>query len=234
MLLVERAALGRDRRASGTVRVAATDDTATYLIAPHLAEFRRRHPGISLEIVVRMDLANLSRREADIALRGVRPARGDFIIRRFGSWDFGLYAAKSYAASRGLKPGLTDLSGLDIITWNDEYAQVRGGPWLAEHARGAAVALTSNSRRIHHAACKAGIGVAILPCQLADREPDLICLLSSERVLSVKLWLVASRDLLRAARVRAVMDFLAELGAHLRREGSTDRRPRQHRANTDT
>ena len=211
VLSVERAALGRDLRATGKVRVAATADIAMHVIAPHLAEFRRCFPGISLEVVASPDVVNLTRRDADIALRGVRPTQGGLVIRRAGSWDCGLYAAKTYAEAHDLKPGLSDLSKAEIITWTEETAHLRGGPWFAEHARGSAVAFASNSRRVQHAACKAGIGVAILPCALADREPDLVCLLPPERVLSVKLWLVVHRDLLRTARVRAVMDFLADL-----------------------
>jgi DNA-binding transcriptional LysR family regulator len=212
VLAVEREALGRDLRPSGKVRIAASDDIATHLITPNLPDFQRHFPEIALELVVRMDLVNLTRREADIALRGIRPARGDFVVRRIGSWPCGLYAAKSYAAARNLAPDIGDLSNVGIITWTEEYAHVRGGPWFAEYAHSATVALASDSARVHFAACKAGIGVAILPCRVADRDADLVCLLPCERVLSVELWEVVHRDLVRTARVRAVMDFLADLG----------------------
>src|SRR5436309_6783473 len=91
ILAVEREALGRDLQATGKVRLAASDDVAAHIVAPHLDEFQRSYPGISLDIIARMDLVNLTRREADIALRGTRPAQGDFIVRRAGSWPFGLY-----------------------------------------------------------------------------------------------------------------------------------------------
>jgi DNA-binding transcriptional LysR family regulator len=208
---VERQAMGRDLRATGKVRVATTEDLAAFVIAPHLAKFRRDQPAIALEITTRLDFANLSRRDADIAFRAARPQQGDLLIRRVGLIDFGLYAAKSYAEARDLPPGLTDLSGVEIITWTEEWAHLRGGPWFAEHARGATVALAANSTRVHQAACKAGIGVAILACIAADPDPDLVCLLPPERVLSVEIWLVVHRDLARTARVRAVMDFLTEV-----------------------
>src|SRR5262249_15978344 len=102
-----------------------------------------------------------------------------------------------------------------IITWTEEQAHVRGGPWFVQHARGATVALASDSARVHFAACKAGMGVAILPCRVADRDSDLVCVLPSERVLSVELWEVVHRDLVRTARVRAVMDMLKELSRGL-------------------
>ena len=130
------------------------------------------------------------------------------VTRHVGWWNLGLYAGRGYAESHSLKPGVTDLSGLEIITWN-EVADWRGGPWFAEHAHDAAVALAANTRRIHHAACKAGMGIAILPCLMADNDPDLIRLLPPEQVISVELWLVVHRDLVRTARVRAVIDFLA-------------------------
>ena len=210
-LSVEREALGRDLRPSGKVRVAASDDVATHVIAPRLPEFVRRYPDIALEIVARMDLVNLTKREADIAIRGRRPLDGDFVVRGAGHWPFGLYADKDYAKARKLKPGLTDLSNAGIITWTKEYQHVRGGAWFAEHAAGAAIALTSDSSRVHYAACKAGLGVAILPSKIADREPNLICLLPTERVLAVELWVVMHRDLIKTARVRMVRDFLAEV-----------------------
>lgn len=210
-LSVERAALGRDMISSGVVRVTASDDIAANLVAPHLGRFQDRYPNIVLEIIAQMELADLTRREADIALRGSRPTRGHFVIRRAGVWHFGLYASRNYVETHHLKPGLNDLSEVKIITWTKQWSHLRGGPWFAEYARGAKVALASDSRRVHHAACKAGLGVAILPCALADKETDLICLLPPKKVLSLPLWLVVHRDLARTARVRAVLDFLYEV-----------------------
>jgi DNA-binding transcriptional LysR family regulator len=211
ILAVEREALGRDRRATGRVRVSTTDDIGTLVVAPNLAEFRRCFPGISLEVVANRDVVNLTRREADIGLRTVRPTHGDVVMRHVGWWNLGLYAAKSYADAHQLEPGPADFSKADVIAWNEECAHLRGGPWFAQRARGAATALAANTRRMHHAACKVGLGIAILPCLLADHDPDLICLLPPEEVISVELWMVVHRDLVRTARVRAVMDFLADV-----------------------
>jgi DNA-binding transcriptional LysR family regulator len=210
VLSVEREALGRDLNVSGRVRLATSDELAANVIAPHFSEFRRRCPRILLEVVARHDLANLSRREADIALRTARPQRRNLVVRRAGWWKCALYAAKSYAAAHDLKPGIRSFSNLDIITWTEESAHLRGGPWFAEHARDATVALQANSRRIQYGACKAGIGLGILPCLSADRDPDLIRLLPPEQVFVADLYLVTHRDLARTARVRAVIDFLHE------------------------
>src|SRR5262245_11205760 len=207
---VERQVLGRDLHVSGRVRLAASDELAAHVITPHFSEFRRRYPGILLEVVARHDLANLSRREADVALRTARPEHHNLVVRRAGWWKCALYAAKSYAAAHDLKPGIRNFSNLDIITWTEESAHLRGGPWFAEHARDANVALQANSRRIQYSACKAGMGLAILPCLSADHDPDLIRLLSPEQVFVAELYLVTHRDLAQTARVRAVLDFLYE------------------------
>ena len=205
---VQREALGRDLHASGRVRLATSDELAANLIAPHFGEFRRCHPHVVLEVVARHDLTNLSRREADVALRSARPEQHHLMIRRAGWWKGGLYAAKSYAAAHNLEPGgIRNFCNLDIITWTEEFAHFRGGPWFAEHARDATVVLQANSRRIHFSACKAGMGLAILPCLSADRDPDLIRLLPPEQVFIAELYLVTHRDLVRTARVRAVIDF---------------------------
>jgi DNA-binding transcriptional LysR family regulator len=210
VLSVEREALGRDLRPTGRVRLTTTNDIATLVIGPNLGAFRHQFPEILLEIIASTDVINLSRREADIALRTVRPTQPDVVVRQVGWWNLGLYAARSYAKTHRIKPGSLDGAALDIVSWNDEVADRRGGPWFAKYAREAKVALAANTRLIHHAACRAGLGIAILPSLMADPDPELIQLLPPQKVVSVELWLVVHRDLVRTARVRAVMDFLAE------------------------
>jgi DNA-binding transcriptional LysR family regulator len=207
---VERQVLGRDRRPAGKVRLATVNEIAAHLVAPQLGEFRRCYPEIVLEVVVGLDLANLTRREADVALRTVRPERGNLTIRHAGWWRSGLYAAKSYAKAHGLKPGLSDFANLDVITWTEECSHLPGGPWFAEHARGSNVALEANSRHIHYSACKAGLGLAILPCLAADRDPALVRLLPPEQVFTADLYILVHKELTSTARVRAVIDFLCE------------------------
>ena len=220
VLAVEREGIGRDLRATGHVRLATTDDLAAFIVAPHLPRFHDEYPEITLEVVARHELANLTRRDADIALRSGRPQHGDYLVRRVGMIDFGLYGSKDYVATRKLVPEDCDLNDLDLITWTEEWSQLRGGPWLANHAPKARPVFMSNSPRVHYAACKAGLGVTIMPCVAGDADPDLVCLLPPERLFSLDIWLVVHRALASTARVRAVMDFLETLGPALRRQTS--------------
>ena len=214
MLSVERAAIGRDVRTTGKVRVATTEDIGALVVAPALSRLRQAFPGIHLELIAGQDVVSLTRREADIALRPVRATKGNFVIRQVGWWECTLYAAKAYVEAHKLEPGKKDwLSRVSIIRWTDEGMSLLGGPWLAEHARGSTIALTSNTRRIQLAACKAGVGVAVLPCVAAEHDPGLVRLLPPREVASIPLWLVVHRDLARTARVKAVMTFLADAAA---------------------
>jgi DNA-binding transcriptional LysR family regulator len=190
--------------------VATAEDIASFIVAPHLATFRRLHPGIVVEVVSSWDVANLTRREADVAIRTVRPMHGDFVIRQIGMWNCALYASKGYARAHKLIARNSKLADIDVITWTEEH-RFRGGDWFEKHARNASVVFAANSRHIQYAACKAGLGAAILPCLAADRDSDLIQLVPPEQVRSIPLWMVVHRDLLRTARVRAVMDFLADI-----------------------
>lgn len=210
VLSLEREAFGRDLRVSGKVRVATAEDIASFIIAPRLTEFRRSHPGIVLEIVSSWDVANLTRREADVAIRTARPNHGDYVIRQIGTWNCAVYVSKRVACARKLTGDQRRISDVEVITWSEE-SRFRGGDWFEKHAAKAPVVFAANSRHVQYAACKAGLGAAILPCIAADDDPDLMRLISAEQVRSVPLWLVAHRDLLRTARVRAVMDFLADI-----------------------
>jgi DNA-binding transcriptional LysR family regulator len=81
---VERQVAGRDASTAGRVRITTGDDIAAIVIAPRLPEFERQFPDISLEVIARFELVSLTRREADVALRTVRPNQGDFLVRHAG------------------------------------------------------------------------------------------------------------------------------------------------------
>lgn len=109
--------VSRHSQLSGRVRLATAENLATALILPALAQFRRQYPGITLELVTDISTVNLHRRDADLALRMVKPERGNVTLRRLGSLGYGLYASSAYAAQR--KTTL-DAGGYDMdafITW---------------------------------------------------------------------------------------------------------------------
>jgi len=220
VLSLERETIGADLRLAGRVRVATTEDLATMVVVPALPGFCSSNPLISIELLARVDLSNLTRRDADLALRTVRPDKGDLLMRRVGAVDLAVYASTGYAMARQLGDGSVDFGKVEVVSWIDEMANLRGGAWLAEHAAASRISLRVNTTRLLFDASRAGMGLAILPCFAADGDQGLVCVVPPEQVLSIDAWLVMHRDLARTARVRAVADFIVSLGPRLSRRSS--------------
>jgi DNA-binding transcriptional LysR family regulator len=198
-----------DRGLDGTVVITATEPIASGLIVPMLDSFRARHPGIALEIVTDIRALDLSRREADVALRLVRPHEGDLKIRRLGSVAYALYASPAYLEKHGAPDPRTGCTGHALIDWPVPYTIIAQVPWLRTFAGNATVVLRSGSAMTRLAAAVSGAGVALLPCVIADGDPRLRRI-KSEPPPAQDLFLATHRDLAAVPRIRATLAFLAD------------------------
>ncbi|MFP5391344.1 MAG: LysR family transcriptional regulator [Gammaproteobacteria bacterium] len=208
MVAVERrgqAALQED--VSGQVRLATTEMLAVHMIAPHLGELRARHPRLQVELKIALTRADLSRREADLALRLVAPqpddGGADYIGTPVGELAFALYGAAD-------GPPGDDWRGGDYVSWDDSWSELPMVKWLASAFAGKAPALASNSLQAQYAAVRAGVGVGVLPCFLADHDPT-VRRLEQRPEMTRPLWLVWHRDLKASRRVQAMREFLVDL-----------------------
>jgi DNA-binding transcriptional LysR family regulator len=201
---LSRKVTGQDLRLSGTVRVTTIDMLAFGLLPRHIAGFRAAYPGIEIELVVGNATLNLSRREADVALRVGNTPPETLVGRRVGRLVFALYGSADYRARR---PG-PDLALHDWIGFDSEHeALVRRMAHFLPQAR---PALRTNSMAAALAAAREGLGVAPLPCGIADLEPDLVQIAPLPDDFTLDLWLLTHEDLRRTARIRVFLDFLAE------------------------
>jgi len=192
---------------SGTVRIAMPDNFATYLILPEIAAFRRRHQDLLLEIVTNVSVANLTRREADIGLRLIRPDSGNFVITRVGSMATALYAAHAYLEEHPFDPAGRG-EGHSAISWDEAFGSLKAATWLAEALPGVSPALRTTTLQSQLAACAGGAGLAVLPCLLGDAVPELKRLREPDAVFKQDIWLVTHRDIRETARVSATVEFL--------------------------
>jgi len=208
VLAVARGADGGRSTLQGSVRLATGEALASHLIAPHLVQFQSKYPALRLEFVTGIRAVSLSRREADLALRLIRPDRGDHVRRKVGTVGFGLYTG-SVLVER-CPDILQDPWTADLIGWDESMRDIPVAGWAEKHARAKLVA-TATSMNVQLALARAGLGAAILPCFVADAIPELVRLVGPAEIGSLDLWLVAHRDLSRAPRVRAVLDFVADL-----------------------
>jgi len=203
---VDRRVLGRDARLQGSIRLTLPDLVAVTFM-PHLADFGRAYPEICLEVVTGTGITNLTRREADVALRvTARPAE-HLVGRRLAELSVGLYASWAYLAERG---EVRDWREHRFVGWDEAVPQIAPIRWLADQVPPARVALRVNSPLVMLEAVRAGVGVGQLLRRSGDPEPGLVRVGPLDPTASVPLWLLTHRDLRHVARIRALLDFLAE------------------------
>lgn len=216
-LALDRDISGRDHRLAGRLRVTCSETLAYSRLTGHLATFRKIHPGIVVELVIDNRVLSLSRREADIALRPIRPQEGDLWGRKLADVAWAVYGAPDYLD--GAAGTLDDPAGLAsqvLIGWEETAAGIGAADWLGRAVPAQAFVYRTNSLINQLTAARAGIGLALLPCYLGDAEGGLVRALPAPIAdLAGELWIVTHADLKATARVRAFFD---EVGDSLARE----------------
>ena len=212
-----RAASGDPDTEHGVVRVTASEIVAVEVLPPILAGFRREHPMIDLELVASNRQEDLLRRDADVAVRMVRPTQDALLARRIGEVRVGLFARRDYVERFGVPESLDDLGRHSFIGYD------RGQ--LIPSARAAVnielapdmFALRSDCDVAQIAALRAGFGIGALQAPLAARDPDLIPVLPGQFSFSMDVWVVMHEDLRSDRRARLLFDHLVEgMSAYLR------------------
>ena len=197
-----------DSRIEGQVRLTTSDAFSTYIVRK-LPKLRERHPGLTVEILSGNTVFDLSRGEADLAVRMVPTTQPDLICRKVGVAGWSLYASEDYLQRRGKPSSPTELGGHDVIGFDESLAGSPGALWLSQHAKGTHVSLKGNSIGAVVNAAIVGIGLAMVPCYIAASEAALRRV-TSEVLSSRDIWLVFHPDAARTARIRIVIDFVAE------------------------
>jgi DNA-binding transcriptional LysR family regulator len=211
-LALEREVLGADQRLAGSVRVTATEMIGTRFVMPHLPQFRAQHPEVAIELECSHRHVSLTRREADIALRLARPHEENVVTRRLAPIPLALYAAPSYLSSRGAPADAEhSLAGHELVLFAASRAFRVENAWFEPRMAGARIALRSDSVSAIFAATLAGAGIALLPRAAAEREPGLVQIATETAPEPRVIWQTVHADLQKSARVRAVLDFLAQV-----------------------
>ena len=188
----------------GKVTLSAPPVLAAHLLAQHLARFRSLYPDIRLSLAAQAQQVSLSRREADVALRLVRPEETGSFGLKLGVMPFGLYARRDY-------PHRDEPDRWQFIAYDESFADMPQQKWLLGVAGARSVACELNDISGHLIAARAGAGVAGLPCFLGDAGRDLVRIGEDAPSFSREIWVVVHRDLRKTPSVRAVMDFVIAL-----------------------
>lgn len=204
-IAVERLVQGRDVALSGVVRLTTVEVVAEQILPDAIARLHVRSPGIVIDVLSESRALNLTRREADLAIRMTRFEGSELISRKIGALATALYASPAYLEGHG---SLGAGGPHSVITVLEDQLHLPEARWLHEQVPRARVAVRTNSRNGQLAAVRAGLGIGCLPCVLADSAPGLRRLTQPEDGPVREVWLGVHADLRHMPRIRAVIDVL--------------------------
>lgn len=202
----ERDLLGRDTRLHGKIRIGLGEALAVLVMPPLLSEFQRLHPEVSIDLIVGLDSADLSRREVDIAVRVTRNPPPSSVGRHIGDFEFCVYCAEDYlkgCGSRELKDHDWVLPHL-LINWLVPLV------WKTQEEAYARCRFTSNAVMPCLEAARYGMGLAVIAAAFAEADERLVRVLGPVSDFTMQLWILMHPDLRRTARITALTRFLAE------------------------
>lgn len=198
---------GIDERLCGVVRVAATDTMAKHFLMPAIRKLHAAHPNIRVVLSTSTQITNLTRREADLAVRTLRPSSPDLIARHLRRLTTGLYASAEYLEQHGVPQAGNAFSGHDVAIYQRAISPRQSEAICGESIANARVTMEVSSGLMLEEALAAGLGIGALPVHIGNASPGLVRVWP-ERSEPYDIWLVLHSDLNRSARVRAVADAI--------------------------
>lgn len=204
------AASGQSQAVEGKVSISASDVMAAYILPPILKSLRETAPLIEVEVIASNALSDLRRREADIAIRHVRPEQPDLTARLIQDAQARLYATPAYLDSLGNPASPTALAQADFIGHSDKKR-------LLEILNGAGIPATADNIRLSSASgtvawqmVRQGLGISFMAETIADMAPEVVPALPEMEPIRFPVWLVTHRELHTSRKIRLVFDLLAE------------------------
>ncbi len=202
-------ASGQSQAIDGKVRITASDVMSAFILPPVVAELRARAPLVEFEIVAANDIRDLQSREADIAIRHVRPEQPDLIAKLVSEASAHFYAAKPYLDHRGRPASITDIKAYDFIGFGENSRMIEmlnpfGLGLTAENFR-----LGSESGVVSWQMARSGLGIIIMSDEVAAMAPEMERVLPEMDPFVFPVWLTAHRELHTSRRIRLVFDLLA-------------------------
>jgi DNA-binding transcriptional LysR family regulator len=203
-----RLAEGSVKKMAGTVRITASEIVSAYVLPAILADLGREEPEIEIEIFASNQIGSLLARDADIAVRMVRPVQNDLVIRHVADLPLAACASSEYLDRHGRPQAPLDLIGHRLIGWDRSDEIIAGfaqfGVTIDRHA----FCLRTDNQIVLWEAVKAGLGVGFAQASLVAREPGVEQVLPGLPLPLLPMWLAIHEDLRMSARIRRVLDFL--------------------------
>ncbi len=204
------AAAGQSQDLTGGVSISATDAVSVHILPNVVARLRHQAPCLAITVVATDALSDLRRREADIAIRHLRPTEPELIGRLIGDMKAHLYAAESWTACHGAPQSAADLVDADFLAFDPvDRFRTHLGDWGVPITTGQCRIISDNAVVLWEM-LRRGLGVGMMLEEVASRMPDLVRLLPDRPAVPVPVWLVTHRELHTSSRIRLVFDIVAE------------------------
>jgi DNA-binding transcriptional LysR family regulator len=207
---LKRAAASQGTGVRGTVRITASDVIGVEVLPPIIARLRDQHPDLAVELALTDRMQDLLRREADIAVRMVRPQQELLVARRLGQVEVGLYAHQRYVARHGAPRNIADLAKHSLIGFDQPTAFIRSAgkafsPWRRE-----AFAMRTDNNLAQLALIRSGAGIGVCQAAIARRDDSMVRILSKQFSLPLEIWITMHEDLRNSPRCRVTFDALVK------------------------
>ncbi len=206
---LERRLTGADTGPVGKIRLATTDTLLNGLLDPIMGELISVYPGVQLDLSSANEMPSLSRRDTDIAVRPTNTPPENLVGQRIGTIESAIYCATAYM---DCNPDF-DPEHPEAQAWvmpDDSFEHLATGRWYRTHLKESQPVIRCNSLYAMYTLIRGGSGVGIIPCYMGDDDPELQRLSAPLAGEGIDLWLLTHRNLRQGARVRVVMEFLAE------------------------
>ncbi|MGB1277980.1 MAG: LysR family transcriptional regulator, partial [Nannocystaceae bacterium] len=203
-------AAGQSLSLEGSVCISASQVTAIFSLPEIVTGLRADYPGIEIEIVATNETSDLSRREADIAVRSFRPTQPDLIARKVKDGRARLYATPEYLANLGNPSTPEELSQANFLGFDRSDVMRKGLNALGLSLTEASFPVLSGNQLVQWELAKRGVGVAIMMESIGDAEPLVRQALPEFPAFPVPMWLTTHRELSTSRRLRVVFDRLFE------------------------
>lgn len=203
-------ATGQSQLLEGTVVVSASELTATYVLPKILAKIHNEEPGIVVEVIVTNEASDLKRREADIAIRSFRPIQNDLIVKKLGEEVIWLFGTPQYLQKFSDVADFSTQNNIKIIGFENNNMLINilnNNGWAVTQKN---FPFITPFQPLQVELCKQGLGLALMPVEMGDREPTLSRAFEHMgATMTLEIWLVCHQELRTSLRVKRVFDYIA-------------------------
>ncbi|MCG7624020.1 LysR family transcriptional regulator [Epibacterium sp. Ofav1-8] len=210
------AASGQAQAIEGTVRITASDMLSSYLLPTVLQKLRHLAPNLRLDLIATNDIRDLMKREADIAIRHVRPEQPDLIAQHVLEGTARFYAATRYLDRRGRPDTAEDLAAHDFVGFGDVDRMIEHFHGFGLRLQPGQFKVNSQNGLVAWDLVRSGFGIAPMYDKIAQQTPDIERVMHWVEPVRFPFWLTTHRELHTSKKIRLVFDLLADT---LRMEG---------------